>query len=152
MFRSIKGWTLVCFEASRVGPFQLQGGKLNFLILIFGKRKRGLLGGGGEISRIAEISAFSRIPEDGRVLFSCCASCRNLWRRYVLSILMRSGGSRAQMPWNQGLNHLQTLTSRKCPFSNRGRANREVQTVNCMRGWQKGGCREGCSEGPEKGA
>ena len=40
-------------------------------------------------------------------------------RRYVLSILKTSGGSHAQMPWKQGSNHLQTLMSRKCPFSNK---------------------------------
>ena len=40
-------------------------------------------------------------------------------RRYVLSILTTSGGSQAQMPLKQGSNHLQTLVSRKCPFSNK---------------------------------
>ena len=37
--------------------------------------------------------------------------------RYVLSILMTSGGSQAQTPLKRGSNHLQTLMSRKYPFS-----------------------------------
>ena len=53
-------------------------------------------------------------------------------RRYVLASLTTSGASQTQMPLKQGSNHLQTLMSRKYPFSNQ--TNPHLQIPGKIRG------------------